>query len=300
MACMRKFLFEPRRVPVISGFEALNVLNSISRSSLSKINLTLGKYKDTPVSHLNGAVVFEWVYRDIGRVRIELSIEKLINLSRKEYRVFTINPDNSVQHLGLFSDNAYYQLIAIDSRKAPTIEINGIRMHRTKDLSPFEDARLKIHALRLRPGMRILDICTGLGYTAIWALKSGGQVTTIEKDENVLRLAEFNPWSEELSNTDIIIGDASKIINEFSDHIYDRVINDPPRFSVAGELYSLSFFKEIYRVLKPKGFFFQYTGFPQSRYRGKSIVKGIGERLRMAGFMIKFKAREGGYLCYKP
>jgi len=295
---MKEYAFKPKKLPVISGYEAINILNKLRRGQLSDANLSLGKYKNVPVKVSGERVIFKWMDRE--QLFLELEIEQLMYISKKEYRIYVIYPDNSMRHLGYFSDSNYYQLITVDPYKAPTIEINGIRMHKTKGVAPFNNAKSKVLKLRVKKGMRVLDICTGLGYTAIWATTFGGQVTSIEKDVNVLKMAEFNPWSEELSGIEILLGDALKVIRELDTDYYDRVINDPPRFSVAGELYSLEFFEEVFRVLKPRGIFFQYTGFPQEKYRGKSIVKGIGERLRRAGFVTKFDAKAEGFICRKP
>lgn len=297
---MKKYVFEPKRLPVISGYEAVRILNKLRSGQLINVNLSLGKYKNVPVEVLGKRVIFEWVGNENEQLSLELDVHQLMLIAKKDYRVYVIYSNNSTEHLGYFKGNNYYQLIAIDPHKAPTIEINGIRMHKTKGTDPFSNAKLKILKLKVKKGMRVLDICTGLGYTAIWAAIFGGQVTSIERDINVLEMAEFNPWSEELSNIEILIGDALEVIKQLDNDYYDRVINDPPRFSVAGELYSLAFFEEIFRVLKPGGIFFQYTGFPQERYRGKSIVKGIGERLRKIGFITKFDARAEGFICRKP
>ena len=58
---------------------------------------------------------------------------------------------------------------------------------------------------------RVLDTCTGLGYTAIEAAKTAEQVITIELDPTALEVARLNPWSRELfENPRIqqIVGDA--------------------------------------------------------------------------------------------
>ncbi len=298
---MENYSFIPKKLPVISGYDAVNILREIDNGVLKSVNLSLGKYEKVPASvNDSEKIVLEWVNEKGKPLLLELEIEQLKAISRKEYRVYAIYPDGSLMHLGYFIDNNYYQLIAVDPYKAPTIEINGIRMHKTKGVSPLDNAKQKVRRLRIRQGMKVLDICTGLGYTAILASNLGGHVTSIEKDINVLKMAEFNPWSEELSSVKILLGDATEIIKEIEDNSYERIMNDPPRFSVAGELYSLEFFREVYRVLKPGGIFFQYTGFPQEKYRGKSIVKGIGERLRAVGFITRFDATAEGFICRKP
>ena len=59
--------------------------------------------------------------------------------------------------------NRFYKLFP--TRGAPTAEISGIRMHRVKERSPWEDTEDKIAAAS--PSGMVLDTCCGLGYTAI-------------------------------------------------------------------------------------------------------------------------------------
>ncbi|WP_461863996.1 class I SAM-dependent methyltransferase [Thermococcus sp.] len=170
----------------------------------------------------------------------------------------------------------------------PTIEIDGIRMHRTKDVTPLEDTLNKVNAVKPKEGEMLLDTCMGLGYTAIEAAKRGAYVMTVEKDPNVLELARLNPWSRELfhsQNIQVIQGDAFDVVKRFKDGSFDVVIHDPPRFSLAGHLYSEEFYRELFRVLKPGGRLFHYVGNPGRKYRRKDLQKGVMERLRKAGFV---------------
>lgn len=53
---------------------------------------------------------------------------------------------------------------------------------------------------------RVLDTCTGLGYTAIAAARCRGvsSVVTVELDEVALRMCTHNPWSREMFESDKI------------------------------------------------------------------------------------------------
>ncbi|MEM2667824.1 MAG: methyltransferase [Candidatus Methanomethylicaceae archaeon] len=179
----------------------------------------------------------------------------------------------------------YYKLV--NTSTWPYLEISGIRMHRADEIDPKKDAILKIKALGRIYG-RILDCCTGLGYTAILAAnkKSVKEVITIEKDENVIEIAKQNPFSKPLFENPkikIIIGDAFQEIRNFEDEYFNFIIHDPPRISIAQELYSLEFYKQLFRVLNNNGRIFHYIGRPGIR-QGKNYIKGIIKRLRMAGF----------------
>ncbi|USS41695.1 methyltransferase domain-containing protein [Thermococcus aggregans] len=186
----------------------------------------------------------------------------------------------------------------------PTIEINGIRMHRTKEVNPLKDTRNKIETVNPKEGEFVLDTCMGLGYTAIESAKRGAYVITIEKDPNVIELARLNPWSREVftsQNIQLIQGDAFEVVKKFNDESFDVVIHDPPRFSLAGQLYSEEFYAELFRILKPKGRLFHYVGNPGKKYRRKDLQKGVRERLRNVGFKnIKRVDEALGIVASKP
>ncbi|MEM1586477.1 MAG: methyltransferase [Candidatus Bathyarchaeia archaeon] len=179
----------------------------------------------------------------------------------------------------------FYRLVGTNTW--PYLEISGIRMHRADEVDPKTDAMLKIKALGKIYGS-ILDCCTGLGYTAILAAKSRNvkEVVTVEKDENVILIARENPYSKPLfedKKIRIIIGDIIDVVKEFEDEHFNFIIHDPPRISIAPELYSLDFYKQLFRVLKSYGRILHYVGRPGER-QGKNYQKGIVERLRLAGF----------------
>ncbi len=188
---------------------------------------------------------------------------------------------------------------------APTIEIDGIRMHRTKHMTPLEDARKKIFTVNISANEKVLDICTGLGYTAIESYRMKAFVTTIELDSNVIEIAKYNPYSADLFNgieskkIDLILEDATIAIKEMDDDSFDVILHDPPRFSLAGELYSQEFYHNLYKILKKEGRLLHYVGKPGSKYRGKDYISGIQNRLNEAGFKTKRTEDNESVLAYK-
>lgn len=160
-------------------------------------------------------------------------------------------------------------------------------MHRTKGVTPWQDTESKLAAIRPVIG-RVLDCTTGLGYTAILASRTAAEVITIELDANVLAVARENPWSRELFESPRIrqlMGDAAAVLPTLPAAHFDRVIHDPPTLALAGELYGLAFYRELFRVLRPGGKLYHYTGAPGSRHRGRDLPASVGERLREAGFV---------------
>ncbi len=183
----------------------------------------------------------------------------------------------------------FYKLVFVRLGHPPTLEIDGIHMHRVKDVTPDTDTRMKISLLGCLKCCSVLDTCMGLGYTAIESLKRGAcKVTTFEIDENVLKIASLNPWSKWLEDEKIEVyhGDVFESIDEYSE-FFDVVIHDPPRISLAGELYSLEFYMKISKALKPGGRVVHYVGQP-GIHTGKKIWKGVVERMKQAGFQVKY------------
>jgi hypothetical protein len=195
--------------------------------------------------------------------------------------------DDRIFRIAFFKGGLYYKLDPISPSDAPTLEISGIKMHRVKDVTPWEDARLKVGVLKLSEGEYVLDVCCGLGYTAINAYRLGAEVVSIENDINVLEIARYNPYSRDLMNIKILLGDAYDVIDDFSSSEFDAIIHDPPRFSRAGQLYSIDFYMKLYRVLKRGGRIFHYTGRVGYRSRGIDMARGVVERMRKAGFYAK-------------
>lgn len=210
---------------------------------------------------------------------------QLKNIIKNDTSCFFIQ-NNSIIKMQLFSNetNKFYKLVP--TKDAPTLEISGIRMHVTKDFTPIEDTKRKIESIAPIKGV-VLDTCMGLGYTAILASKKADFVITCEKDENVIEIAQLNPWSKELFNNKKISILKTSIFDEikvFKSSMFDAVIHDPPRLSLASELYSLEFYKQLFKILKNDGKLYHYTGSPGSRNRRINLAKNVAERLKLAGF----------------
>jgi predicted methyltransferase len=67
------------------------------------------------------------------------------------------------------------------------------------------------------------------------------------------------------------------------------VLHDPPRFGIAGELYSQVFYDHLARVLRPRGRLFHYTGTPNKLTSGRDVPNEVASRLRSAGFSTELK-----------
>ncbi|CAL6372190.1 unnamed protein product [Bathycoccus prasinos] len=200
---------------------------------------------------------------------------------------------------------------SVNPELAPTALIAGFSMHRFGlGVDPKEDTRRKIASLKPYKGnnLAVLDVCTGLAYTAIMAseLENVSSVTTIELDPTMTQICAMNPHSkglfgraknttkkrsedggEDYEKNNIIsqlYGNAFDVIQTLPDRAFDRIIHDPPTFALAGELYGEKFYSELFRVLKPSGRVYHYTGDPSSNVAGGGGVRGIVKRMKLVGF----------------
>lgn len=168
---------------------------------------------------------------------------------------------------------------------APTFEIDGIKMLPSAAESPFADAQRKVELVGVR-GRRVLDTCGGLGYFAAWCLKLGAvEILSCEKNPHVLWLRDLNPWSPRAQGALQVLNVAIEShIGSLAAASFDVILHDPPRFGIAGELYSLKFYDELARVLRPGGTLFHYTGSPNSLTSGRDVAGEVQRRLQQAGF----------------
>jgi predicted methyltransferase len=167
----------------------------------------------------------------------------------------------------------------------PTFEIDGIKMLPTARVSPYEDAERKVALIEPR-GKRILDTCAGLGYFAAWCLRGGAaHVCSYEKNADVLWLRGLNPWSPAADpRLALTHADVEREIAALPAQSFAAALHDPPRFGIAGELYSQAFYVQLARVLKRGAPLFHYTGAPNKLTSGRDLAREVSERLREAGF----------------
>ncbi len=229
-----------------------------------------------------------------------LSWDSLEEISHSKSVCFVVE-ENGAEKIQRFSEylNRFYSLMP--THRAPTLLVSGIPMHRIKGIDPHRDTLSKIRTIAPIGG-RVLDTCTGLGYTAIEATQTAEQVVTIELDPTVLEVARLNPWSQSLfenPHIEQIVGDSFEEVQAFADGSFARIVHDPPMFSLAGELYSGEVYRHLFRVLRGKGRMYHYIGDLSSR-SGRNVVRGVVRRLQEAGFTRVVRRPEAfGVVAYK-
>ena len=275
---------------VLSHYQAADLLEAREKKSHLEISPDLGL--TTCMVKLSDRVIFPQ-----GET---LSWDTLAEIAENENNCFVI-AGGEVDRIQKFSETFDRVYSLYPTRSAPTMLISGIPMHRIKDTDPWQDTQAKIKAFG-RVGGQVLDTATGLGYTAIIAAKSAVKVTTVELDPVAQEIARQNPWSEGLfENPKIeqLIGDSFDVVETLADETFSGIIHDPPMFSMGGDLYSLAFYQQAYRILKPNGRMFHYIGNPESK-SGSRITRGVVERLKKAGFArVSSQPRAFGVLAKK-
>lgn len=212
----------------------------------------------------------------------QISVDELKIIVKKTQKIFLCHDGERVPLEDRRS--GYYKLVP--TAGSPLLEISGVKMHISKGTDPFISASEMAQQV-VRKDDRVLDCCGGLGYAAISAHRlDAREVVSIELSHEVIALRAQNPWSNDLKQDGItqLQGSSYELIRTFPSTSFDSVIHDPPRFSLAGELYSEEFYREIFRVLSRNGRLFHYTGNPHLIRKGSSFVDGVIRRLKSAGF----------------
>jgi predicted methyltransferase len=104
----------------------------------------------------------------------------------------------------------------------------------------------------------------------------------------VLWLRQLNPWSPRPDAVlEVLNAGIDTHIETLADGAFDVVLHDPPRFGIAGELYSRQFYAQLARVLRPGGTLFHYTGSPNRLTSGRDVPGEVLRRLQDSGFQAR-------------
>ena len=149
---------------------------------------------------------------------------------------------------------------------------------------------------KLKDGMKILDVCFGIGYNTLAAISTANvEVVGLENDEGVLReienievdnklkenygkikqAAKKLEYEDEKTKITIILGDARKTIKSINEK-FDAVFLDPFSPPKCPELWTYEFFAEIAKRMKKGSVLTTY-----------SCARIARESLRKAGFSVE-------------
>lgn len=162
----------------------------------------------------------------------------------------------------------------------------------------IEEAFVKFaEPCRIRDGIKILDICFGLGYNSLAAinLSKNLQIIALENDANILKkIAEIEvpeklredykiikktakelEYHKDNLKIKIILGDAREKIRQAGNG-FDAVFLDPFSPKKCPELWTKAFFDEIYKRMNKGGILATY-----------SCATIVRKNLKEAGFTVK-------------
>lgn len=280
--------------PVLSYVQAAQILAALdAHQAEATVSLDLGLTTSRVALDPGGALLPN------GRLLTRGELGLIADAPRSCFQA----PAGGLPKIQIFSeeDERLYSLMPTEG--APTLLVSGISMHRIKGVDPHGDAVAKVRAVAPVAG-RVLDTSTGLGYTAIEAARTAQHVTTMEINPACLAIARLNPWSRALfesANITQVVGDATEEIQHCPDRQFQRIIHDPPSLSMAGEMYSTDFYRQLFRVLQSKGRLFHYIGdIDAAAGRNSAIARGAMRRLQEAGFKrVVRNERAFGLVAYK-
>ena len=122
----------------------------------------------------------------------------------------------------------------------------------------------------------ILEVGTSNGYSTIWlasAAKEFGKVTTIEIDENKIKLAKENFKKANLDNIHLVYGNALKIIPELNEE-FDFVFLDAVKKDYLKYLKSIKLSKgaiiTAHNVVSHKNKMLDYLEFVKSNFESRT------------------------------
>ncbi len=148
---------------------------------------------------------------------------------------------------------------------------------------------------KLKDGMKVLDVCFGIGYTSLAAISIANvEIIGLENDPEILaktaevevadefkenyekirKAAKSLSYSDEKTKIKILLGDARETIKKI-DEKFDAVLMDPFSPKKCPELWTLEFISEIAKRMKPGAVLTTY-----------SYARAVRENLKSAGLIV--------------
>jgi 16S rRNA (guanine1207-N2)-methyltransferase len=145
--------------------------------------------------------------------------------------------------------------------------------------------RLLIEAMRVTPTARVLDLGCGYGPIGIVAARLAlrGSALLVDSDIRATRLAQRNLELNDVTNAEVILGDAWHDLPAKSH--FDLVVSNPPTHS--GREVLDDFVEGAYRVLRPRGQMYMVVNRLLSLRRQVEQVFGAVETVAQSkGFVV--------------
>lgn len=263
--------------------------------------MTLGGLLKSGKERLRAAHISEW---DLDAWYL---LEYVTGCTKNKY---FLDPDQSVSEE---EERRYGELIGERSRHIPLQYLTGIQefmglpFHVNADvLIPRQDTEILVETAcgYMRPGMHILDLCTGSGCILLSVISLCSYVTGLGTDlsKRALCVAETNAAALQIpavflqsdlfekidGSFDRILSNPPYIPSETMDTLMEEVRDHEPRMALDGQEDGLYFYRKIVEQspahLKPGGMLFfeigydqaeAVTGLMEENFAGIQVVKDL-------------------------
>lgn len=165
----------------------------------------------------------------------------------------------------------------------------------------FIDPKTLIQRMKLREGMSVGDVGSGIGYYALAVANivgNGGRVYAIDMQENILHRLRHNAQEQHIKNIETVWGDIEKPFGtKLRDNVFDAVIFSNVLFQLEDTQMAL---KELKRITKIGGTLLLIEWTPTDTAIGPSLQDSISEEtavrlLKEEGFKINEHFAVGPY-----
>ncbi len=163
------------------------------------------------------------------------------------------------------------------------------------------DPKMLVQRMKLREGMSVGDVGSGIGYYALVVAKivgDEGHVYAIDIQEDVLHRLRHNAQEQHIQNIETIWGDIEKPFGtKLRDQVFDAVIFSNTLFQLEDTQTAL---KELKRITKIGGTLLLVEWTPSDSAPGPSLQDSISEEtavalLKEAGFQTQEQFAVGAY-----
>jgi len=129
----------------------------------------------------------------------------------------------------IFGDKSQIETVISEGNAKFNVNMNG---HKTGFFLDQRDNRIDLENY-VKPGDKVLDICSYTGGFAVHAGIKGGEVTAVDLSEKALAVAEENMELNGVKNYNCIVSNAFDAMKEMikNNEKFDVVVLDPPAFT---------------------------------------------------------------------
>jgi len=240
---------------------------------------------------------------DLGLTTITLSIDHglviapdgtefaMPSLKRDEKTCF-LYQDGEFKRIRFTGDETGQVYELAETAGRPMLKVSATPFHKWDFIKRIEE-----DAARGLIKGTVLDVGTGLGYTAIAAAKTAKRVITVEHDPHIIQLQTINPWSHPLvaENIEQIDGDVCDYIETVEPGSFDTIILDGGTPRSSGYFFSQRNYDGMRQALKRGGTLYHYLP-DHGVQHGRDFPGEVISRIKKAGFLDIKRFKEENFI----